>query len=253
MDKYYIAVCDDEIHDRARLINLLNKNPYCPEKLIIYEYESGEELLENYRGFDAVFMDISMDVMNGREAAHAVRQMDTSVLLAFYTGMDEYASQIVPIHPFIFLDKRDEDEVLSENLNDLMNEMQRRHRTPRLQVKCDGCLLLLEPSDIIYITIRGKGSELWLTKLASDRLHMDGNSVQSHTRLPVYYQQLQEYGFVYAHRSYIVNVEYVMMRNKNTIVLENGYALNIARSKQKGFDRELSAYLGICYKRGERP
>lgn len=252
MEEYHVAICDDESPDRERLMKLIRRSPLCPEGLIFYEYEGGEVLIEDYREFDAVFIDIGMKAMNGTETAQAVRKIDPSVLLAFYTGVEEYASRIVPVHPFAYLNKKDKDKVLSEELNFLIEEMLRRHQMPKLPVRRDGCLFLLNPSDILYISIRGKGSEVWLTKEAAARLHTGAECIKSNVHLTAYYEQLNTYGFIYAHKSYIINAEYVIMRSKNSIVLENGCELNIARSRQKEFDRELSAYLGIHYKRGER-
>lgn len=252
MEEYRIAICDDESLDRARLRDLIRRSPLCPENLIIYEYEGGEELLENYREFDAVFVDIGMKVMNGKETARAVRQIDSAVLLAFYTGIEEYASRIVPVHPFIYLRKNDTEEYILQSLELLLEEMFKRHRMPKLPIKGDGIVLLLNPADIVYITIRGKGCELWLTIAAIERLHLKEKFVRSSVHLSDYYSQLQEFGFIHAHKSYIVNAEHIVMRNKNSIILENGCELNISRSKQKEFDRELSEFLGIRYKRGER-
>lgn len=252
MEGYRIAICDDESCDRERLRDLIRRNPLCPENLIINEYAAGEELLDHYEEFDAIFIDIGMGVMDGKETARAVREIDSTVLLAFYTGIEEYASHIVPVHPFIYLSKYDDEKVITKSLNLLLEEMVRRRCMPKLPVLGDGRLMLLKPANIVYITIRGKGSELWLTLDTIDRFHLKEKYVKSYLHLSAYYEQLHEYGFIYAHRSYIVNAEHVVMRNKNSVILENGCELNVARSKQKVFDKELSAFLGICYKRGER-
>lgn len=252
MEEYHIGICDDENLDRERLKALIGRSPACPKSLIFHEYERGEELLENYGKFDAIFLDISMKGIDGTETAQAVRGRDSSVLLAFYTGLEEYASRIIPVHPFIYLNKQDSEDTISSSLNLLIEEMQRRHQIPRLVVRDDGRLLLLAPSDVLYISIRGKGSQLWLTDDAGHRLHMEENSMKSSIHLTAYYEQLRDYGFIYAHKSYIVNAEHVIMRNKNSVIMENGCELNVARSKQKEFDRALSACLGVRYKRGER-
>lgn len=252
MEEYHIAICDDESLDSAKLISLIKKIPLCPEPLTFYVYSDGEELMEDYKKFDAIFLDIGMKEMGGRETAEAVRQVDPFVLLAFYTGLEEYASRIVPVHPFIYMNKQDSEETLLENIGLLIEEMKRRRQFLKLPVKSDGRLLLLQPSDIIYVSIRGKGSELWLTREASRRLRIPEGYVKSSIQISSYYEQLSVYGFIYAHRSYIVNAEHITMRNKNSIVLESGCELNIARGRQQEFDSELSACLGIRYKRGER-
>lgn len=252
MEEYHIAICDDDSHDSARLMDLIRRTPLCPESLTFYEYSDGEELMEDYQKFDAIFLDIGMKNMSGTETAQAVRRIDPFVILAFYTGIEEYASRIVPVHPFIYLNKGDSEEILFENLTLLIEEMRRKHQFLKLPVKSDGRLLLLHPSDILYVTIRRNGSELWLTREAVLRLRISEGFVKSSIELSSYYEQLSKHGFIYAHRSYIVNAEHIMMRNKNSIVLENGCELNVARGRQQEFDRELSNCLGVRYKRGER-
>lgn len=76
---------------------------------LIYDYlsdygkKSGEEfnvtvfkdpvaLLENYKPvFDLIFMDIMMPNMDGMQASHKLRELDSSVLLIFITNMGDYA------------------------------------------------------------------------------------------------------------------------------------------------------------------
>lgn len=252
MEEYHIAICDDERSDRERLISLIRDNPNCPEVLQFHEYTGGRALLEGYGKFDAVILDIAMDEMDGRETARAVREMDSSVLLAFYTGIQEYASRLIPVHPFVYLNKQENKEGIAQGLNLLLEEIKGRHRLPRLPVMGDGRLLLLSPSDLLYVTICGRGSELWLTNDACRRLNLAEKRVKSSIRLADYYEELKKHGFIHAHKSYIVNAEYIIMRKPNSVVLEGGWELNVARSKQKAFDRDLSCYLGIRYKRGER-
>ena len=42
-------------------------------------FSSGRELMENYQPYDAVFLDIDMQGMNGIETGKAIRSVDTDV------------------------------------------------------------------------------------------------------------------------------------------------------------------------------
>ena len=59
---YRIAVCDDEKNVRDEIRDfILEWNSEVELKV----FSSGEDLLENYLSYDAVFLDIDMQGMNG--------------------------------------------------------------------------------------------------------------------------------------------------------------------------------------------
>lgn len=50
-----IAICDDCRSDRKNLKELIQRVDRCPEEWTIYEFHSGEDVIENCREFDLVF------------------------------------------------------------------------------------------------------------------------------------------------------------------------------------------------------
>ena len=86
--EFEIAICDDCRADREFLIRQILKNKTVGKKSHIHEYASGWDLLEAMKeiAFAVIFLDIQMDGMNGEETARAVREMDSALVLVFYTG-----------------------------------------------------------------------------------------------------------------------------------------------------------------------
>jgi len=67
---YKIAVCDDEEAVSAQVKELITEwNP----SVDVVCFSSGEELLENYQSYEAVFLDIDMAGMNGRQSERWIR------------------------------------------------------------------------------------------------------------------------------------------------------------------------------------
>ena len=65
-----IAICDDCRSDRKNLKELIQRVDRCPEEWTIYEFHSGEDVIENCREFDLVFLDINMQgSMKGTQVA----------------------------------------------------------------------------------------------------------------------------------------------------------------------------------------
>ena len=97
---YKIAVCDDEepvISQVQKLI--LEWNP----ETEVSCFSSGEELLQDYRPYHAVFLDIDMKGMNGIETGKALRKIDWEVKIVYLTAYRDYAAGAFSVHAFQYL------------------------------------------------------------------------------------------------------------------------------------------------------
>ena len=75
-----IAICDDESYYRTEIKDILSPllNSYSIN-YNIYEFSSGEELLDNYpQNLDILIMDIQMKLINGMDTARKIREFDTN-------------------------------------------------------------------------------------------------------------------------------------------------------------------------------
>ena len=102
-----IALCEDRAEQAALLIEHIVR--YRTERDIAIEYthfDNGLAFLDNYRkGFDVVFMDIEMPVLNGMEAAKRLRAIDPYVPLVFITDLKQYALKGYEVEALDFLVK----------------------------------------------------------------------------------------------------------------------------------------------------
>ena len=81
---YRIAVCDDDkkVRDEIRDF-ILEWNSEAEIKV----FSSGEDLLENYLSYDAVFLDIDMQGMNGIDTGKSIRLIDRNVKIVYVKFM----------------------------------------------------------------------------------------------------------------------------------------------------------------------
>ncbi|MDR7810519.1 LytR/AlgR family response regulator transcription factor [Lacrimispora sp.] len=250
-----IAICDDCRDDIRQLKECIRESKFCPQNQEFCEYSSGEALLADYRGFDIVFLDMKIgEGMNGTLTAQNIRKRDTKVIIVFYSDFESPASRISSVRPYDYLLKRYSKEELSQSLGMVLEEVLNKEELPKLPVVCDGKVFILQISDIIYVQIYKKGSQIWLTDKKAEEIWGGVSSekelkqtIETKTKLKEYYQELRNYGFIYASESYIINAEKVVSRQKDFVRMEGGHNLTVVRRMKKVFDEELGKYYGVRY------
>lgn len=124
MEKYCIAICEDEKKERIQLKENLKrilaedmKNKIEVENIIIEEFESAEELLKSdLSQIDIFLMDIMMGEMNGMDAAKKIREMNIDSEIIFITGNIEFVRDGYKVNAYRYLLKPVEIEELRESI-----------------------------------------------------------------------------------------------------------------------------------------
>ncbi len=251
-----IALCDDCKADMERLKQWILASKFCPHDVELYEFSNGKDLLEHYIAFDAVFLDIQMEGMNGSITGEHIRALDQDVMILFYTGYDMAASKIFRCRPQGYLLKGMNKKDIELNLDTILEELSGKLKQ-KFPVAGDGKMFILNISDILYVSIFNKGTKIWLTEQAANRLaipysNVERAGIKSAVKLDEYYEQLNQFGFWYGNKSYIINVNHVVMRIKNIVQLSDGQELTISRSKKAEFDRAFARHWGVHYGRERR-
>ena len=114
----YLALCDDDAVFRLKFKEMLTRvldNAGIFHH--IYEFESGEDLLENYpKKLDILFLDIKMASLNGLETAKLLREQGQDFLLIFITSAEEYVYDAFEVEAFRYLLKPADDFKLEQSL-----------------------------------------------------------------------------------------------------------------------------------------
>lgn len=243
-----IAICDDCREDILQLEKLIRNSRFCPEGQKFFEYLSGEDLLNNYMDFDIIILDMCMRKgMNGIETARHIRKRDAKVIIMFYSDYESKASKISSVRPYNYILKKSSKEEMLQNLDMVLEEIQLKVEPSKIPIVCNGQVFMLQISDIVYIQIYKKGSQIWLTNKKREEIHKQ--TIESSTKLKDYYELLGRYGFIYASASYIINAEKVISCQKTSVILQGNYNLPVARRMKKVFDEELGKYYGVSYRR----
>lgn len=88
-----IAIVDDEKYMLQSIANILQQNGAEVTAQFTRSNEALNWLKENYQNIDALFLDISMPVINGFALADVVMKLDERLPVVFITAHDAYAVQ----------------------------------------------------------------------------------------------------------------------------------------------------------------
>ncbi|WP_271716046.1 LytR/AlgR family response regulator transcription factor [Anaeromicropila herbilytica] len=252
-----MAICDDCIEDIERLKQIIKNRPTCPEEILFFEYQSGEELIEEAsKEHDLIFLDIQMKGIDGTETAKRIRMVNKNAVLVFLSGIVAPTTESFKAQPYRYLMKYFKRSELDSELDEVLQEMIRRKKIPYFYAVSDGQAVKLKVEDILYISLMKRGSKIFITKEAKRQLDKEDRSedrnedIISNRKLENIYEELKDYGFEYAHNSYIVNFTNIVKATGKEITLEDNTILTISRSRMSSFHSRFSEFLGMKYRRG---
>ena len=251
-----IAVCDDCATERECLIREICASRYYKSDMTIHEFDAGERLLDamEHIAFDAVFLDIQMEGMDGNAVAREIRKKDINLVLAFYTGFAEPSVYSFEVQPYRYLMKNTSEEQKQKSVDDVLEKAECNSSVPLLQASIGRRQLFVKAKDIIYIEKYKRYTRVYLPEQVLGLYqitlgkHGEYPEIKVQEKLCDIYEKLKRYGFGYPHDSYIVNFHYLCACTSQTIQMagvENKFL--IARSKAKEFHEIKNEYFRSKY------
>lgn len=231
-----IAICDDEKVIREQIQEMLEKEipGVCVEL-----YETGDSLFDSGEQFNLIFLDIQMAGADGIETAKKLRERDAlkgeeEAILIFITGIKEYVFEAFDVAAFHYLLKPIAEDKLKEVLCRAVKELEKRNKKRRRTVfiKTRNRSVTLDADSIFYVESRGKKVEI----------HAAGERIEAYSSMKEMEGQLGE-EFYRCHRSYLVNMAYVAEYDSESITLQNGERVYLAKEKYGKFVKAYMRYL----------
>lgn len=231
----HIAVCDDE--NRVLLEICKRISSYLEHKKIkyeIYDYCDGNELLNDEKSFDIIFLDIEMKHSNGIEIAQRIREIDMNVPIVYITSYTDYWRRAYKVHAFDFITKPFKAEELYKVLSDFLDSIRDANEETITFPTCDG-MVQFKVNEIYYLIFESK-KKVYLNT-ACERVLVKENLIDI-------YERLDKSQFYQTRRDCIVNLKYVQKtQNDFVIVMKNGTLLPLAQKKKDDFLRCFSKEL----------
>jgi DNA-binding LytR/AlgR family response regulator len=231
-----IIVCDDNEKDRKTLIELLQDYEQSNNQSFnITEYTLGTELCNNIdtlHNCELIFLDINMSDTDGLKTAANIRNFYPKIPIVLVTAYMNYALDGYKVKASRFLLKDDLANTINECMDDLIAEIQKNNRI--LEFPFVEGSMKLYVDEIIYIETDGH----------KNLFHIGIKTYSIYKKLDELTAQLQTYGFIRIHKSYLVNMRYILKINSYVVTLQNGKKLSVPRSRYQEVKRQYTLYKG---------
>ncbi|SDH52828.1 LytR/AlgR family response regulator transcription factor [Alteribacillus bidgolensis] len=202
-----VLIVDDERYSRDELKHLISQHPSLS---IVGEADSGENAIIKALQLepDVVFLDVEMPKMNGMQTAKSLEELKKVPLIVFATAYPQFAAEAFRYEAVDYLLKPYDEEQLNQAIKRIKKILQPistenqtvKNPLGKLAVDEDGEIFYLDPKQIIYIYREEKVSKV-ITNEATYEVK---------TPLKDLEVRLSSYAFFRIHKSYLVNLDYVV-------------------------------------------
>lgn len=226
---YQIAVCDDDIQMRRFLRSSIEESGI---DCAIAEFSNGAELLRNYQGYEILFLDIDMPLVNGIEAAKRIRRKDRKVKIIYVTGYQDYMQRSFDVHPFSFLVKPIRKGMIVKQLQEALLYSREAEKADTLRLETTEGTEEIAVPDIYYLEYQRR-------KL---RLVMKQGECMIRGKISEFSEKLLPYGFATPHKSFVVNLYHVKSIRGYDIFMMNGDQIPLSQKRSTEFRGILGKY-----------
>lgn len=227
-----IALVEDNMNEAETLsayIHTYMEN----REYVLDHYSDGDEITDENRTYDLIFMDIEMKRMDGMKAARTIREHDEKVMIIFITKMAGLAIEGYSVDASDFI-------VKPVSYTGFQTRMDRAMR--KLNLQSDSFLDVHNGSETMYVRI---GDILYVETVGrKNRIHLN-NGTGITTSDPLYRleEKLSGHGFYRPHSAYLVCM-YRITGVSSTELFIHDLHLPISKHRRKDFMCALTACKG---------
>ena len=200
-----IVIVDDERPARSELRYLVS---LCEPDAQITEAENSEEFLElmEKETFDVCFVDINLGGINGTTVASMIKKRMPDASIIFATAFRDYAVKAFEIGAMDYLLKPFDYERVKKTMERIREQMKEKPQSSeyeinKIMVNAETGYRVVDAAKIVYIE----------TEKRACKIHMDdGSFYLQNESLNNYENILRKCRFFRIHKSYLINLDYVM-------------------------------------------
>ena len=208
MEQLNIAVCEDDRADLQHLCRLITANGASAN---VSAFETGEDFLAACQPdrFDLIFMDIYLDGLNGVETVRRVRSMGITAPGAFITISEDFAMDSYRLDVEKYIEKPARQEKVDESIALALRKKEERRIDMivwgrREPVEFSAAQLRYVEQREHFLTFYLTGGRVWRRKGKLNDLE------------PL----LAKHSFFRCHKSYLVNLNFVLNIDREQMVFQ---------------------------------
>ena len=229
-----IGICDDDKNIIQKIKDYISE--YKGDKCTIESYNSGEELIENKKKFDVIFLDIEMEGIDGIETGKKIRDYDKNVKIIYVTSFTDYVNLAFKVHAFLYLNKPIKKEEIHNALDEVISYKDNSEEKELIEFKTDEGVIRIEPKEIYYFEYINRKVNI----KTKDKIYKIKEKITDTANV------MSKYGFVMPHKSFTVNLFYVKSIKGYDIFMMDGSVIPLSQKKSVEFRERLNMFLENC-------
>ena len=205
-----IAICDDD-RKTQDLLYVACESYYKEknQKILIKNFDTGEELLAFNQKFDYILLDVEMSDLNGIEVAEKIRETDIDTMIVIISGYPKYKNRAYSAHVFDYIDKPVNKSRIFRLFDELERYLAKKQKKTYISFKTTNGIIQLDRDDILLL-------EYYDRKISIQTIN---NKYCMYGKISELAIRLEKYNFIFPHRAYIVNMSYIEKIDGNNIIL----------------------------------
>lgn len=222
----HIAICDDSKQERQILAALFKRyQELHATPLQIHIFQNGFSLLDAIdqgKRFDITILDILMPGENGIEIARNIRASGADTEIIFLTSSPEYAVDSYEVKAQNYLLKPVTEEKFFASIDSILAELDEKDTASFIIYTTEKQYSRIRVSSLVYGEITHRTITLHLA---------DQTMISAVMTFTEFQDILKAYpDFIYPHRSYAVNMNYIQYVTKSDIILTDGQKIPLSRN-----------------------
>lgn len=217
----HICICDDDAAARAQLEELVGQY-FNNRAFLLTTHSSYTDFLTAKQHLDLLLMDIDLGDGSGIELAKGAKHADSGTCVIFVTAHPEYVEESFEVEPVYFLVKPIRPDSFHRAMDRAMERLAAERQESRLTVTFQNRVSAVALRDISYNEF----------SVRSATIHAGTRVLRTYEKLSSLQQRVDS-RFIQCHKSYLVNMDYVIGFQGNALELCGGVEIPVSQSRAK--------------------
>ena len=234
-----VSICDDDKDTVTRCVGLVESYSQKHNiEVAVSVYESGEQLLfdmlDDPNDTDVIIMDVIMEGKDGIQTASELRKMGSAASIIFLSNSREFVFDSFAVTPVDYLLKNALNPTVFDNvlLRCYHRHQMRNHEYWIYETRNSKKLIPIK--EIAYF-------EIWKRVVVAHQAHQQPE--EFYGVMEIMEEKLKPLGFIRVHRSFLVNLNYIIRFEARQLRLSTGEIIPIGTTYRQNAHEAFSQYL----------